>query len=102
MPASPILVLLGLIEIFAGLLIFFRSFPIFEIFLWLGLVYVLKGIWSMASSAAARYYYDWMGAVDLLVAASLLLIYAGYTSGFFLIIALLAIAKGIYTVVLSI
>lgn len=102
MAASVILFLLGILEIFAGVIVYFHYFPILEFFLWLGLIYTLKGAWSIVSSVAYSYWYDWMGVLDLLAGLVMILIFYGNIFSFFWIVGLAHIMKGLYTVVVSI
>ncbi len=100
--SSIILILLGVLEIFAGAIVYFHYFPIFVVFLWFGAIYIVKGIWSVVSSVAVGNFFDWMGAIDFLVGLTMISIFYGNIFWFFWIIGLAHLLKGTYTIILSI
>ncbi len=99
---SVILVFIAIVEVFAGAIVFLHWFPVISVFLYLGLIYILKGVWSMTSSIFAGYLYDWMGALDFIAGIAMLLIFGGTIFSFFWIIGVAHVLKGLYTFLVSI
>jgi len=95
------LIFISIVEIFAGLLVIYPIAIFIQIIFYMSIIYILKGVWSMISSIAAGYYFDWMGGLDFIIGITLLLIFSGVTFSFFWIIGLAHILKGIYTLLLS-
>jgi hypothetical protein len=88
-----LLIVLGLLDIFAGFsLLSLGSIPS-SILIIIGAIIALKGVASLLGSLASRYYLDWMGWVDLI--AGLLLIFT-FDVPFFWILLML---KGVYTII---
>jgi phosphoglycerol transferase MdoB-like AlkP superfamily enzyme len=87
---------LSLLDILAGGLIFLKGFYFSSFPLYLGYIILGKGLWSVFSSIMARYYYDWMGIVDILAGVSLILIFYKISILPFQIIAIIVILKGLY------
>ena len=92
---------ISVIEVFAGALVFFHSFPFHSIFIYMSIFYLLKGGWSVVSSLAAGYFYDWMGTLDFITGIALLLIFYGTVLNFFWIIGIAHILKGLYSLIFS-
>ncbi|MCW1296262.1 MAG: hypothetical protein OH319_01110 [Candidatus Parvarchaeota archaeon] len=57
-------------------------------------LYIIKGSWSIFSSASVGYYYDWMGFVDMTTGISLLFAY--YNVYNFNIFGVIMIIKGLF------
>ncbi len=98
---SVTLLFISIIEVFAGFLVFFHSFPIHNVFIYLAIFYLLKGIWSIVSSIAYGFFYDWMGALDFIAGIALMLIFYGTIFDFFWIIGVAHILKGLYSLIFS-
>ena len=60
---------------FIGGVVYFNTSFIFQVAIkYLAFFSISKGVWSIFSSFALGYYFDWMGAVDLIAGISLILI----------------------------
>ena len=99
--ASVMLMFISMLEVLAGGLVYFHSFPFHQIFIYMSIFYLLKGMWSLVSSLAAGYFYDWMGALDFIAGIALLLIFYGTVLNFFWIIGIAHILKGLYCLIFS-
>lgn len=83
--------LFGLLDILAGLgLLFLNSAPANLIF-WLGILVLIKGIASVGGATLQKYFFDWMGWVDLIVGVCLLLHFSVP------LLWLLVMAKGLWS-----
>jgi len=61
------------------------------------IIALIKGIYSVVAAAAAGFYLDVLGWLDLLAGLLLLLAYWGFAFPFFLYIGILLILKGLYS-----
>lgn len=95
-----LIAILSLLDIFSALfLLFFKNLYILHGLIGFMAVYsLLKGFFSFLSSVGMRYYFDWMGIVDVLVGISLFLTMWGFPSVFFQTIGVIALLKGIYSI----
>ncbi|MCD6478178.1 MAG: hypothetical protein J7K87_04200 [Candidatus Aenigmarchaeota archaeon] len=67
-----LLLILGVIDILAGLCLLYPSLFSFMIF-YVGIIVLLKGLMSFLSSVLNNYWFDWMGIVDIIVGVALLI-----------------------------
>ncbi len=91
--------ILSIVDIIIGLMIAYPTFILFTsiVIFYTSLIYVGKGLWSIFSSLAGGYYYDWMGVLDVVYGAALFAIYSGISNGIFYWIGIIAIVEGIYS-----
>lgn len=62
-----------------------------------GIIWILKGLWSILSAAADGFFFDLLGIFDLVSGVFLVLSYLNFSFGFFFYMALLMVLKGIYS-----
>jgi uncharacterized membrane protein HdeD (DUF308 family) len=86
-----ILAILGILDIIAGISLAFPNFLVF----YLGIIILVKGIFSIVGSFAAKYFLDFMGFIDLIVGLMLLF---HFSIPFFWI---LPIIKGVYSLIVG-
>lgn len=98
---SVVLLFISMLEVIAGALVYFHWFPWHPIFTYMSIFYLLKGIWSIVSSIASGFFYDWMGALDFITGIALMLIFYGTILDFFWIIGVAHILKGLYSLIFS-
>jgi uncharacterized membrane protein HdeD (DUF308 family) len=84
-----ILVVLGILDILGGISLIFPNFLVF----YLGVIILIKGIFSIVGSFAAKYFLDFMGFLDLIVGLMLLF---HFSIPFFWILPLI---KGAYSLI---
>lgn len=84
-----ILVILGFLDILVGASLLFPNFLAF----YLGVVILVKGISSIAGSFAAKYFFDFMGFIDVI--AGVILLFNFSIPWFWL----LPMIKGIYSLI---
>jgi uncharacterized membrane protein HdeD (DUF308 family) len=84
-----ILVILGFFDIIVGLSLLFHNFLAFYI----GIIILIKGVSSVIGSFAAKYFFDFMGFIDLIAGVILLL---NLSIPWFWILPMI---KGIYSLV---
>lgn len=87
-----ILAILGLFDIIVGVSLALPNFLAFYI----GIIILIKGIFSIAGSFAAKYFFDFMGFIDLVAGVILLL---NFSIPWFW---LLPMIKGIYSLIVGI
>lgn len=90
-----IVFILSAIDLLAGGLILMNVNFLLNI---LAVIIILKGFFSSISSIGIGYWFDWMGAVDILAGTSLFLFSFGLPAAFFSTIAWIVIFKGIYSI----
>lgn len=93
---SPLLTIIGAFDLVAGILLIF-PFPGTTMFAF-ALLMLTKSIWSILSSVASGFYYDALGLVDFIGAATLLVLNFGLDLGFAWIIGLIIVLKALYSV----
>lgn len=87
----------GTLDLLAGVILLFNIHnPLTNIFVF---YCIMKGIWSIISSIAASYYFDWMGLTDLLNGICLLLVrFNIFFPNLFKIVGVIMIIKGLYII----
>lgn len=85
--------ILSLLDIVAGIVIFIRFDGLIATIL--ALILLIKGVTSVLGSAAARYWLDWMGWIDIIAAATLFFTWPAWLS-------LLLVIKGLYSLIRSV
>ena len=93
------LLILGLIDIIAGILLIFNISN--SIVFFIGIFILLKGIWSIITGASAGFYFDIPGLLDLAGGLLIILIAFGIFSEVFVYFGLILIIKGLYSGVFS-
>lgn len=94
-----VIIILGILDILSGIvLLTYSSFLLFHGFAgYLGAYSLFKGMISFLSSVGMKYYFDWMGIVDIITGVALLLVTRGVSSGIIQTIGAIAILKGLYS-----
>lgn len=91
-------VLVGLLDIIAGLLVYFsRSFRFSSnpVILFLSFFYICLGVWALGINIKRKNYFEWKGIIDIITSVSLFLIFSGSTYEIFGAIGILIIIKGV-------
>lgn len=65
-------------------------------------IMLLKGAFSLLSSLGAGYWFDWMGAIDVISGIALLLFAFGVPAAIFGTLAWIVIFKGLYSLLRSV
>lgn len=92
------LVLIGIIDIIAGIIVFLSgswNFTSNSFIAFLTFFYFSLGIWSIATNAIRRNFFDWRGFIDMIGAVCLLLIFYGSVYEIFGILGIIIAIKGI-------
>jgi hypothetical protein len=101
MSFSLFLILLSLIDILSGLILVFNFLPA-QLILYFALFSAFKGFWTLLSSFCAKIDPTiFMGAIDLATGISLFLISKNIYIEFFHTIGIIAVLKGVITLILS-
>jgi uncharacterized membrane protein HdeD (DUF308 family) len=99
-----LLILLSIIDLIAGgLLAFCEVFPYAgSAFVGtLGAFMLAKGAWSVLTAAAANFYMDFIGALDIVCGILLVVTTFGFSMHFFVYFAVALILKGIYSFIIG-
>ncbi|OGI12581.1 hypothetical protein A3K64_01605 [Candidatus Micrarchaeota archaeon RBG_16_36_9] len=86
-----ILALLGILDIIAGISLVLPNF----IVLYIGIIFIFKGIFSIVGSFAAEYFFDIMGIIDLIAGIMLL---THFSIPFFWVLLMI---KGAYSIIVG-
>lgn len=98
MPFSTLLLLASLLDITGALIILFNfAAALHSLLLYFGSMVLFKGIMSVIYSLQNRFYFDFLGWVDVLSGLLMLLIFAGMPAGFVWIFGALLLAKGVWS-----
>lgn len=95
-----ILFVLGVLDVLIGTLLWMSSgnpFTTNAVVLIFAVIWMLKGAWSILSSASVGWFFDYMGIPDLLAGMFLLFSYFGMSFGFFFYLAIIMLAKGLWS-----
>ena len=87
-----ILVILGLLDVMAGILLFFESTAPGSYVTWVGFLVLLKAAYSIVTSIASKFYFDIFGMIDIITAFLML---TAFSVPFFWLMPFL---KGIYSI----
>ena len=99
-----LLLILGIIDIIAGIAIVLGNVGLIgpgSFVFYLAVFMLLKGLWSVFTSAASGFFFDIMGILDILAAIALFLINAVIVSDIFYWFAGILILKGLYSCVMN-
>jgi len=91
-----IVLILSIIDIVAGGFLLLNA-PIFANYF--ALIFLIKGAFSVLSSFSMRYFFDWMGFVDIIVGIVFGLMSFGLFFGFYASIGWIVLLKGIYSMI---
>jgi uncharacterized membrane protein HdeD (DUF308 family) len=86
-----ILALLGFLDVLCGICLLFPN----PLCFYIGLIILIKGIFSIIGSFAAKYFFDFMGFIDVIAGVILLL---NFSIPWFWLLPLI---KGIYSLVVG-
>ena len=98
-----LLLFLSLLDVLAGLAIIYPgSFFFAEIILfYFALFQGGKGIWTVLTSFASGFYFELLGAIDVISGVALFAIYSGISFNLFWILGAVVLIKGAYGLLFS-
>ncbi|MFH1445215.1 MAG: hypothetical protein ABIF08_01910 [Nanoarchaeota archaeon] len=100
-----LLFILGIIDIFAGIVLALSGFvPLAGVsfILFIGILYLLKGTYSTGTAAANGFYFDLLGWFDLAAGLFFVLTFIGLNMGIFFFLGITVMLKGLYSFAVSI
>jgi len=97
-----LLFILAIVDILSGALIFFHPASFSKIFLYLGFICLTKGGWSLITALTSKFYFDFLGLLDIVSGIFLILLYYKFTLPLLTIIGIMIILKGIWSMFFSI
>ncbi len=98
------LAILGMLDILGGIILAISGFIPYTgsgFVFTLGIVFIMKGIFSYLTAAAKGFFLDLMGVLDLIAGIMLVLATWGILIFFFPYIGILLIIKGVYSFVMG-
>ena len=95
---NPIFLLLGFVDLISAYMLYSPS-TAGSLIIYFAFYSLAKGIFSVMISFGAKYFWDWMGFSDMLLGGCLMLVFMDVTFGWFTLVAILGIVKGIYCMV---
>jgi len=99
----PVLLMLGVFDMMVGTVLVLSPFVSLEgngFVLALGAIALLKGLYSYIAAAAAGFYFDLLGILDITVGTCLVFAAYSIVSGVFPWIGIFMVAKGLYSVII--
>lgn len=95
------LAILGIIDLVAGVLLMFsNNFAGVSLILLMGIIILIKALYSLGTAFAAGFYFDLLGILDLIAAVFLLLAFYGIFFHFFIYIGIMMVVKGFYSIIM--
>ena len=92
------LLLIGLVDIFGGLLLVFNPVFLHNLLFYFGVIILLKGLWSIVSSAVAHFYFDLFGWIDMVASVLLLIAYFDSPLSFAGFAGIVILLKGLWSI----
>lgn len=96
------LFILAVVDILSGILLYFNPDFLSKLLLYIAIACLAKGGWSLLTSLISRFYFDFLGLLDLVVGVFLLLLYNNISFPFFTVFGIMIILKGIWSMFFSI
>ena len=94
------LVLLGALDIFVSILIITKIFK--SLLFIFGILWLLKGFWSVFSGAVGGFLLDILGWLDIIAGGCLLALNFGFEWGGFVFVGIFVLLKGFYSIAMGI
>lgn len=98
------LVVLGLIDIIIGIVLALSGVVKFtgsSLVFYIAVIAIIKGIYSILAAMAGRFYFDFLGVLDLLSGIFLYFATTGTVLSFFLYVGIIMIIKGFYSTIMG-
>ena len=94
--------ILGILDIAAGLILILGDFFAGNEFLFsLAILFLLKGLYSVGTAAAAGFFFDILGWIDLISSLFLLLLLWEWSLGIFFWVGVIMALKGLYSLIIA-
>jgi len=97
-----LLFVLAIIDILSGIFLFSHASFLARLVFYLGIICLMKGGWSLMTALTSKFYFDFLGFLDVIAGASLLLIHSNHILAFFTVIGIMMIVKGIWSMFFSV
>jgi len=98
---QPMLFILALADIFSGILLYFHP-DWLKLLFYFAFLCLAKGGWSLIAAFSSRFYFDFLGLLDILAGIFLLLLYYKITAPFLGIVGIMLALKGIWSLFFSV
>jgi len=87
-------IILSIVDVMAGGFLLLNA-PVFANYF--AFIFLIKGLFSLLSSFSMRYFFDWMGFVDVIVGIVFGLMSFGLFFGFYSTVGWIVLLKGMYS-----
>src|SRR4030042_5269255 len=91
------LLILAIFDIASGVLLYFHPALVPKLFIYFAVVCLAKGGWSILSAFVSKFYFEFLGILDVIVGIFLLMLYKGISFSFFPMFGIIIILKGIWS-----
>ena len=91
------LFILALVDIAAGILLYFHPGFLPKLFLYFAIFCLAKGGWSILSAIVSKFYFEFLGLLDVAVGVFLFLLYNNISFPFFYVFGIMLVLKGIWS-----
>lgn len=98
----PVLFILAFADVLSGIFLFFHPGFWIMLFLYLGILSIVKGGWSLIAAISSHFYFDFLGFLDIVAGMSLLFLYYNFTFPFLTVIGIMMMGKGIWSLFFSV
>lgn len=98
----PLLFILAFADVLSGIFLFFHPTFWFRLFLYLGVLSISKGGWSLITAISSHFYFDFLGLLDVIGGLALLLFYYNLTFPLLTVFGIMMMAKGLWSLFFSI
>lgn len=95
------LFILALFDIASGILLYFHPAFALNLFIYFSIICLAKGGWSILSAIISRFYFEFLGILDVIVGVFLFMLSRGMSFSFFSIFGVIIILKGIWSMFFS-
>jgi uncharacterized membrane protein HdeD (DUF308 family) len=97
-----LLFVLAIIDILSGIFLFSHASFLVRFVFYLGIICLMKGGWSLMTALTSKFYFDFLGLLDVIAGVSLILIHSSHILVFFTVIGIMMIVKGIWSMFFSV
>lgn len=96
------LFMLAVFDVLSGILLYFHPSFAAGLLIYFSIICLAKGGWSILSAVISRFYFEFLGLLDVVVGIFLFMLSRGISLPFFSIFGIIIILKGIWSMFFSV
>ena len=97
-PFETLLFTIAIVDVIGGLLLIFDWVSAFHTLLfYFGVIMLVKGLWSVFDCIRKKFYFDFLGWIDVVSGATMLLIFFGWSLSFLWFLGIIILIKGLWS-----